>query len=155
LRRLPAGAGDLAGRIGDAGLPESVGSLDLELLAVGEVPGRDVAGPEIQLVQAGYMEQGELDPGLEQVDGLGDIAEDTIGIAQTEAGCVAGAVRGLADSRPVKQLFRLSWKWRGRTSVKITESRRETDKEALHTRREGRRLAAPFVEPGADLEALR
>ena len=53
------------------------------------------------------------------------------------------------------EMFRLSWKWRGRASVKITERTRETDKEALHTRREGRRPAAPFVEPGADLQALR
>jgi len=42
-----------------------------------------------------------------------------------------------------------------RASVKITERTRETDEEALHTRREGRRPAAPFAEPGADLQALR
>ena len=43
----------------------------------------------------------------------------------------------------------------GRASVKITERTRETDAEALHTRRESRRPAAPFVEPGADLQAVR
>src|SRR5712692_3478934 len=52
-------------------------------------------------------------------------------------------------------LFRLSWKWRERCSVKITERTREKDKEAIHSRRESRHLEAAFVEPRADLQALR
>jgi hypothetical protein len=34
-----------------------------------------------------------------------------------------------------RAVFRPSWKWRGRSSVKITERTREKDTEALHSRR--------------------
>ena len=36
-----------------------------------------------------------------------------------------------------RPLFRLRWKWRGRSPVKITERAREENQEALHSRREG------------------
>jgi hypothetical protein len=53
------------------------------------------------------------------------------------------------------EVFRLSWKWRARSAVKITERAREKDTEALHTRGEGRHPEAAFAGPGGDLEALR
>jgi hypothetical protein len=40
---------------------------------------------------------------------------------------------------------RLSWKWRERSAVKITERTREKTTEALHRRREGRHPEAAFV----------
>jgi hypothetical protein len=52
-------------------------------------------------------------------------------------------------------LFRLRWKWRERSAVKITERTREKDTEAPHGRREGGHPEAAFAGPGADLEALR
>src|SRR5579872_2312498 len=51
-------------------------------------------------------------------------------------------------------LFRLSWKWRERSTVKIMERTREKDTEALHSRREGRRSAAAFTGAGANFQAL-
>jgi hypothetical protein len=51
-------------------------------------------------------------------------------------------------------VFRLSWKWRERSTVKITERTREKSKEALHSRREGRRFEAAFIGAGAGLQAL-
>ena len=41
--------------------------------------------------------------------------------------------------RVMVEVFRLSWKWKERSSVKITERTHEEDAEALHTRRESRR----------------
>jgi transposase-like protein len=51
-------------------------------------------------------------------------------------------------------VFRLSWKWKERSAVKITERTREEAKKALHRRRESRHLAATFAGEGADLQAL-
>jgi hypothetical protein len=51
-------------------------------------------------------------------------------------------------------LFRLSWKWKERSAVKITERTREETTKALHRRREGRHLEAAFAGEGADLQAL-
>jgi len=51
-------------------------------------------------------------------------------------------------------LSRLSWKWRERSPVKITERTREKRTEALHGGREGRHPEAAFGGEGADLEAL-
>jgi hypothetical protein len=42
-------------------------------------------------------------------------------------------------------VFRLCWKWRGRSAVKITERTREETTEALHGRRESRHLEATFA----------
>ena len=51
-------------------------------------------------------------------------------------------------------LFRLRWKWRERSTVKITERTREETKKALHRRREGRHSEAAFVGVAAGLEAV-
>jgi hypothetical protein len=51
-------------------------------------------------------------------------------------------------------LFRLGWKWKERSAVKITERTREEAKKALHRRREGRHPEAAFAGEGADLKAL-
>jgi hypothetical protein len=51
-------------------------------------------------------------------------------------------------------VFRLGWKWKERSAVKITERTREETKKALHRRREGRHLEATFAGEGADLQAL-
>jgi len=51
-------------------------------------------------------------------------------------------------------LFRLSWKWRERSAVKITERTREETKKALHGRREGRHLEATLAGTGAGFQAL-
>jgi hypothetical protein len=50
-------------------------------------------------------------------------------------------------------VFRLSWKWRERSTVKITERTLEETKEALHGRRESHHEAA-FVGQGAGLVAV-
>jgi hypothetical protein len=52
------------------------------------------------------------------------------------------------------QMFCLSWKWRGRSTVKITERTREKDTEALHGRREGRHPETTPAGAGADLQAV-
>src|ERR1035438_2232061 len=52
-------------------------------------------------------------------------------------------------------LFCLSWKWRERSAVKITERTHEKDEETLLSRREGSHSEATFAGPGADLEAVR
>ena len=49
---------------------------------------------------------------------------------------------------------RLSWKWRVRFTVKITERTREEITKALHPGREGCHPAAAFTGTGADLQAL-
>ena len=57
------------------------------------------------------------------------------------------------DGREVL-VFCLSWKWRERSAVKITERTHEKDAETLHGRREGRHLEAAPVGTGADLVAV-
>ena len=52
-------------------------------------------------------------------------------------------------------VFCLSWKWRERSAVKITERTHEKDEETLLSRREGSHSEATFAGPGADLEAVR
>jgi hypothetical protein len=44
-----------------------------------------------------------------------------------------------------QDVFRLGWKWKERSAVKITERTREKDKEALHRRRKGRHLEATLA----------
>jgi dGTP triphosphohydrolase len=50
---------------------------------------------------------------------------------------------------------RLSWKWRKRSAVKLTERTHEETTEALHRRREGRRSEAASGRERAGLAALR
>ena len=49
---------------------------------------------------------------------------------------------------------RLGWKWRTRSSVKITERAREENTKALHRGRESRHLEAAFAGAGASFQAL-
>ncbi len=51
----------------------------------------------------------------------------------------------VAETYAGRVLFRLSWKWRERSAVKITERTHEEATQALHRRREGRHPEAPFV----------
>src|ERR1035437_1814061 len=51
-------------------------------------------------------------------------------------------------------LFRLSWKWRKRSTVKITERTLEETKKALHRRRESRHPEAAFIGQGARFVAV-
>jgi hypothetical protein len=60
----------------------------------------------------------------------------------------------LALEQRIQHLFRLSWKWRERSAVKITERTREETKKALHGRREGRHLEATLAGTGAGFQAL-
>jgi hypothetical protein len=53
-----------------------------------------------------------------------------------------------------KQLFRLSWKWRERSPVKITERTREERTEELHGRRKGGHSEAAPGRQGADLDFM-
>ena len=52
------------------------------------------------------------------------------------------------------EVFRLSWKWRERLTVKITERTLEKTKKALHRRRESRHPEAASVGAGADLRVM-
>src|SRR6266568_2797739 len=45
----------------------------------------------------------------------------------------------------MNEVFRLSWKWKERSAVKITERTREETTKALHRRREGRHLEAALA----------
>jgi len=47
---------------------------------------------------------------------------------------------GVAAATPDFLLFRLSWKWRDRSSVKITERPREKATQELYRRRKGRAI---------------
>src|SRR5437899_1260256 len=58
------------------------------------------------------------------------------------------------DCRFFRKLFRFSWKWRKRSTVKTTERTREERTEVLHGRREGRHPKEAFAGTGAGLEAL-
>jgi len=60
----------------------------------------------------------------------------------------------LSDEHFSVDVFRLSWKWKERSTVKITERTREETTKALHRRREGRRLEAAFAGTGDGLPAL-
>src|ERR1043166_8537343 len=51
-------------------------------------------------------------------------------------------------------MFRLSWKWRERPTVKITERTLEKRTEVLHRGREGRHPEAAFAGTTAGLEAM-
>ena len=51
-------------------------------------------------------------------------------------------------------LSRLSWKWKERSAVKITERTREESTKELHRRREGRHFEAAFVGTRASLQAV-
>src|ERR1019366_7939534 len=51
-------------------------------------------------------------------------------------------------------MCRLGWKWRTRSSVKITERAREENTKALHRGRESRHLEAAFAGAGASFQAL-
>lgn len=53
-----------------------------------------------------------------------------------------------------RALSRLSWKWRERSPVKITERTREETTKALHRRRESRHPEAAFAGTGAGLETV-
>src|ERR1035438_6765803 len=51
-------------------------------------------------------------------------------------------------------LSRLSWKWKGRSTVKIAERAREETTKALQRRREGRHFEAALAGTGAGFQAL-
>jgi len=71
-------------------------------------------------------------------------------ILEEKPGTKVLVMSGLPDSL----VFRLSWKWKERSAVKIAERTREETTKALHRRREGRHLEAAFAGEGADLQAL-
>jgi 2-polyprenyl-3-methyl-5-hydroxy-6-metoxy-1,4-benzoquinol methylase len=51
-------------------------------------------------------------------------------------------------------MSRLSWKWKGRSTVKIAERARDETTKALQRRREGRHFEAAFAGTGAGFQAL-
>jgi len=55
---------------------------------------------------------------------------------------------------PILPLSRLSWKWKGRSTVKIAERAREETTKALQRRREGRHFEAALAGTGAGFQAL-
>src|SRR5260370_22523481 len=55
---------------------------------------------------------------------------------------------------PARPVFRLSWKWRERSAVKITERTHEKDTEALYSGRAGSHSEAAFAGEGANFQAL-
>ena len=59
-----------------------------------------------------------------------------------------------AQERFVRQVSCLSWKWRKRSSVKITERTHEKATEALHTGREGRHSETAFGGRSADFGSV-
>ena len=73
------------------------------------------------------------------------------GLVAVRAKLKGGKVRYV----PMPPVFCLSWKWRERSAVKITERTHEKDEETLLSRREGSHSEATFAGPGADLEAVR
>jgi hypothetical protein len=68
------------------------------------------------------------------------------------------ALKAILDgSQPATRqavVFRLSWKWRKRSAVKIAERTHEEDTQALHRRGKGRHPEAASIGAGAGLEAL-
>src|ERR1035438_4951040 len=57
-----------------------------------------------------------------------------------------GQVKRLGGGRRARRIVcRLGWKWRKRSSVKITERAREEDTKAVHRGREGRHFEAAFA----------
>ena len=61
---------------------------------------------------------------------------------------------GRPKSRASKALFRLSWKWRKRSSVKITERTYEEGTEAFHSRRKSSHPEAASCGQSARLGAV-
>src|SRR5438876_11231432 len=61
---------------------------------------------------------------------------------------------GISCLREGLYMFRLSWKWRERPTVKITERTLEKRTEVLHRGREGRHPEAAFAGTTAGLEAM-
>src|SRR5207249_9905749 len=65
------------------------------------------------------------------------------------------ALSGSFDAKAaLANMFRLSWKWRERPTVKITERTLEKRTEVLHRGREGRHPEAAFAGTTAGLEAM-
>ena len=104
-------------------------------------------------VLLGLLRQVRLDAGLRQTDvakKLGkpqsfvsnyESGERRLDLLELQAVC---EVVGIKVGDFVGRFFRLSWKWRGRSTVKITERTLEETKEALHRRRESRHLRRHF-----------
>src|SRR5207249_7092294 len=70
---------------------------------------------------------------------------------QAQPGESSEVFRGVS---PALAVFRLSWKWRERPTVKITERTLEKRTEVLHRGREGRHPEAAFAGTTAGLEAM-
>jgi hypothetical protein len=69
----------------------------------------------------------------------------------------AAADANLMAHEPISRLqlvSRLSWKWKGRSTVKIAERAREETTKALQRRREGRHFEAALAGTGAGFQAL-
>ena len=87
-------------------------------------------------------------------DGLYGLVRDRLGEDPLSGHLFLFTNRGRSRLKALVWVFRLSWKWKERSAVKITERTREENKKALHRRREGRHFEAAFGGEGADLQAL-
>ena len=100
------------------------------------------AGLEQNTVEGGFVLQGQrVELFRDGEDDVEVLHWQQLGLPafQPSAALQILALRAMAIEAGV--VFRLSWKWRGRSAVKITERAREENQEALHSRREGRHLA--------------
>jgi CheY-like chemotaxis protein len=66
----------------------------------------------------------------------------------------AHAMKGDREKCQQAGMSRLSWKWKGRSTVKIAERAREETTKALQRRREGRHFEAALAGTGAGFQAL-
>jgi hypothetical protein len=90
-------------------------------------------------------------------DRLREISQAFLKLISTEDVIVQGIGIVQSDFYDVitdPRVSRLSWKWRERSAVKITERTREKATEALHRRREGRYPQAAFAGTGTGLKAV-
>jgi hypothetical protein len=103
----------------------------------------DVLGPDAD---------SEPDAHLQSLLGRAHVEEDLLDLflnrLPSEEYRVALEKLSLAD------LSRLSWKWKGRSTVKIAERAREETTKALQRRREGRHFEAALAGTGAGFQAL-
>jgi hypothetical protein len=144
-------SGDLAAR-GSTGanMPDDSPSQRFDtLMLVGEddiddttVPRLEAAGADVTRITAIH--------GVTATDNLGNIEEGEIALDEH-----INLIREYLNSHPNVKLVvidplsnylsRLSWNWRGRSSVKITERTHEKRAKALHGRREGCHAQAALV----------
>jgi hypothetical protein len=90
----------------------------------------------------------KIDPELWVVERLGELS---VTMPSKTVQCLGLTVDGDEKGWGILGLSCLSWKWRKRSSVKITERTHEETTETLHAGRESRHSEETFVGRSADL----